>query len=234
MSSNLATPLHSTPEEPQAVIIPPLPVNGCDPLFFPYHKPLGGSPQFSVTPSPMSWFASSPHSIRPTEAKLAAASMASPDVMAVADLFGTLKYTLKTLRTMFGSLARQTEKMASLGPAIKAAAQVIYISPFLSGSPHSALQVDDVRAKLEKQIQRQEASMQEVRLLLESVIQENLIRHLKVQISGTIQDAIAKEVKERVRREVLRMVFIILMCKSPRFYSLLRKCRDIYAKFSEG
>ena len=44
--------------------------------------------------------------------------------------------------------------------------------------------------------------MQEVRLLLESVIQENLIKHLKVQIYEVIQGAIAKEIKERVQREV--------------------------------
>jgi hypothetical protein len=64
-------------------------------------------------------------------------------------------------------------------------------------------QVKDLRAKLEKQIQDQEFSMQEVRHLLESAIQEDLIKQLKRTIYETIKGTISKDIKERVQREVL-------------------------------
>jgi hypothetical protein len=60
-----------------------------------------------------------------TTAGLAAATTASPDIIALADLFGTLKHTLTTLSVMFGEIGNQTEKLASLGPATKAAEQVL-------------------------------------------------------------------------------------------------------------
>jgi hypothetical protein len=60
----------------------------------------------------------------------------------------------------------------------------------------------DIRAKLEKQIQGQEASMQEVRQLLESAIQEDLITQLKRKIYDTIRDTVSKDIKERVQHEV--------------------------------
>jgi len=190
------------------VIIPPPAIGIYDPPFSRCRKPLAYSPQ-SSSASSRSPFASGSlqhqlQGFQSTSADLAAASMASPDVTAVANLFGTMKHTLAKMGNMFGNLARQTEEMASLGPAIKATEQVTPILPSFVRIHSPRLQINDVRAKLEKQIQKQEASMQEVRLLLESVIQENLIKHLKVQIYGVIQTAIAKEIKERVQREVLR------------------------------
>jgi hypothetical protein len=68
-------------------------------------------------------------------------------------------------------------------------------------------QMKEIRVKLENQIQGQEASMQEVRQLLESVIQENLIKQLKQKIYNAIRDTISKDVKERVHREVSQKYF---------------------------
>ena len=45
--------------------------------------------------------------------------------------------------------------------------------------------------------------MQEVRLRLGSVIQEDLIQHLKAQTYLMIKDSIAREIKTRVQCEVL-------------------------------
>ena len=45
--------------------------------------------------------------------------------------------------------------------------------------------------------------MQEVRRLLESTIQESLIKQLKHKIYDTIRDTISKDIKARVQREVL-------------------------------
>jgi hypothetical protein len=49
---------------------------------------------------------------------------ASPNIIALAELFATLKHTLTTLSVMFGGIGNQTEKLVSLGPATKAAEQV--------------------------------------------------------------------------------------------------------------
>jgi hypothetical protein len=60
--------------------------------------------------------------------------------------------------------------------------------------------------------------MQEVRLLLESVIQENLVKQLKRQIYDTIKDTISKEIKERVQREVLLQKYPFRMSPSQPYH----------------
>lgn len=70
--------------------------------------------------------------------------------------------------------------------------------------PLTILQIKEIRAKLKKQIECQEASMQEMRRLLESAIQEDLIKQLKRKIYDTIRDTISKDIKERVQREVFQ------------------------------
>jgi hypothetical protein len=75
-----------------------------------------------------------------------------------------------------------------------------------------------MRLKLQKQIQNQEASMQEVRLLLESVIRENLVKQLKRQIYDTIKNTISKEIKERVQREVLLQKYPFRMSPSQPYH----------------
>lgn len=57
-------------------------------------------------------------------AGLAYPTAASPNIIALAELFATLKHTLTTLSVMFGGIGNQTEKLVSLGPATKAAEQV--------------------------------------------------------------------------------------------------------------
>lgn len=52
------------------------------------------------------------------------AQVISPDILAVADLFASMKQTLSILNNTFGKLGDQTEKMASLGSAMKATEQV--------------------------------------------------------------------------------------------------------------
>lgn len=55
---------------------------------------------------------------------MSASNIASPDLIALAELFAAMKRTLTTLGTTFDSLGKQTEKMASLAPVVKAAEQV--------------------------------------------------------------------------------------------------------------
>lgn len=48
----------------------------------------------------------------------------SPEILAMAELLATMKHTISTLHSTFESLGDQTEKIASLGPAINASEQV--------------------------------------------------------------------------------------------------------------
>jgi hypothetical protein len=59
-----------------------------------------------------------------TTADLAVVAAGSPNILALADLFGTLKHNLATLSSMFGGIGDRIERLASLGPAMKAAEQV--------------------------------------------------------------------------------------------------------------
>lgn len=54
---------------------------------------------------------------------MSASNIASPDLIALAELFAAMKRTLTTLGTTFDSLGKQTEEMASLAPVVKAAEQ---------------------------------------------------------------------------------------------------------------
>jgi hypothetical protein len=119
MWSKLATPPYSTysdasPMEP--IIIPPPSVDIHDLSFAQHQRSFPGALN-AVSP-----LASIPYQ---TKAEFAAATTTSPDIIALAGLFGTLKHTLTNLSTMFGEIGDQTEKMVSLGPATKAAEQVL-------------------------------------------------------------------------------------------------------------
>lgn len=175
----LATPLHSaSPIEP--IIIPP-PSFNVHSLSFAQHRRLPGVASVMSQPGFVPY--------HQTKVELAATTPTTPDIIALADLFGTLKHTLATMSIMYGEIENQTEKMASLGPAMKATEQI-----------------KEIRAKLKKQIECQEASMQEMRRLLESAIQEDLIKQLKRKIYDTIRDTISKDIKERVQRELITQI----------------------------
>lgn len=59
-----------------------------------------------------------------------------------------------------------------------------------------------MRVKLKQQIARHEKSMQDVRRLLESAIQGNLVERLKSQIYATIRENVGQEIYQRVQQEV--------------------------------
>ncbi|KAG6831779.1 hypothetical protein H0H92_007931 [Tricholoma furcatifolium] len=94
----------------------------------------------------------------------------STDILAVADLFASLKRTLSTLNAAYDSLGTHTDKLAHLAPVM------------------------DVDQRLQEQISQQEKRMKDVQSLLDGTIQEDLIESLKAQIYDAISDSIAKEI----------------------------------------
>ncbi|KAG6857712.1 hypothetical protein H0H87_004128 [Tephrocybe sp. NHM501043] len=108
-----------------------------------------------------------------------------PDVLAIADLFATLKRTVSTLHSTFDSLGMQTEKMANLAPAIQADQQL-----------------EHARSSLEQQILRHEKAMDDVKAVLQHAICDSVVERLKAQIYDAIHENIAKEVESRVQQAV--------------------------------
>jgi hypothetical protein len=128
MHSKLATPPYSSDSAPGAspmepIIIPPPLTN----LSAAHQNSSAGPTRHQAVVMPRS--DSVPY-YQPT-VDLAVATTGSPNVIALADLFGTLKHNLNTLSIMFGGIGDRIEKLASLGPAMKAAEQVLRIPLFI-------------------------------------------------------------------------------------------------------
>ncbi|RDB25317.1 hypothetical protein Hypma_007932 [Hypsizygus marmoreus] len=180
------------PKKP-SIIIPPTPINACRDSFSQPQKILP-SLQYSVSstacvtpisPTSLSPLSPESHLMEDTIAE----GTASSDVIVIAELFATLKRTATALNTTFHRLEKQTEKMAGLAPAMKAAEQM-----------------RDVRAKLEQQIARHDTTMREVRSLLESTVKASLIQRLKSQIYTAIRETVATEIDQRVEQELLKQI----------------------------
>ncbi|KAF8070441.1 hypothetical protein FPV67DRAFT_1487415 [Lyophyllum atratum] len=176
------------------IIIPPTPINTCKASLPPYYKDIPAAQctlSSTVTPPTSPSLSSSICSTPPLEPDtMSKSALAAPsDLVTIAELFATLKQSVDTLRTTFDNLGTQTERMAHLAPAMKADQQV-----------------EDLRAKLEDQIGRQEKSMQEIRHLLEDTIKDSVVQHLKSQIYDAVQKAIAKEVQQRVQQELASQI----------------------------
>lgn len=134
MSTDLATPRSSRmsstvkPKKP-SIVIPRTPTHANDAAF---GRPLTNtltpiSPILIPPPAQQVRIALSTtrvdcHVNAPLQS-MSASNIASPDLIALAELFAAMKRTLTTLGTTFDSLGKQTAEMASLAPVVKAAEQ---------------------------------------------------------------------------------------------------------------
>ncbi|KAG5645439.1 hypothetical protein DXG03_006263 [Asterophora parasitica] len=180
----------SLKEKPKipSIIIPPTPINTCSASLPPYDKyaPLV---QIQLQPSTItppssalsaSTASTSTSTLEPDMTRSCGEGGSPTDIVAIAELFATLKKTVATLHTTFDRLGTQTEKLAQLAPAMKADQQANFC------------------AKLENQIVSHENTMQEVRRLLEDTIKDSLVDHLKSQVFGAIRESVAKELKIQI------------------------------------
>jgi hypothetical protein len=118
MHSSLATPPYST-RSASPIIIPPPFIAIHDSELLAQHQRSFQAPGVALARA-----TSQPASYQ-TKVEYTATTMVSPEIFALADLFGTLKHTLTNLSVTFGEIRNQTENMVSLGPATKAAEQVL-------------------------------------------------------------------------------------------------------------
>ncbi|KAJ7244186.1 hypothetical protein B0H12DRAFT_813248 [Mycena haematopus] len=105
----------------------------------------------------------------------------TPELIAVGELVAAMKRVVGVLSSTFDALGEQTERVATLAPALKAAE---YIKKF--------------RSQLALVILQSDVQALEVQDLLEEAVKQTLSDEVKAHIQAKVAD----EVKERVRREL--------------------------------
>ncbi|EGO26576.1 hypothetical protein SERLADRAFT_414553 [Serpula lacrymans var. lacrymans S7.9] len=114
----------------------------------------------------------------------------TPELLAANELMANMKATLTTLGRTFDCLGEQTYRISALGPAIQGSHQVSLI-----------------RTQLNAQHERQEARMQEVKILLRDVLKAQLAQHLNARVDTMVHERIEREVKERVTKQVQTNIY---------------------------
>ncbi|KAJ6593562.1 hypothetical protein B0H19DRAFT_1281149 [Mycena capillaripes] len=105
----------------------------------------------------------------------------TPELLAVGELVAAMKRVVGVLGTTFDSLGEQTERVATLAPALKAAEHI-----------------KKLRAEIAHIIRQQELQALEVKNLLDEAVKQTLSEELKAHIQATV----AQEVKERVASQL--------------------------------
>ncbi|KAJ7714944.1 hypothetical protein B0H14DRAFT_3014674 [Mycena olivaceomarginata] len=105
----------------------------------------------------------------------------TPELLAVGEMVAAMKRVVGVLGTTFDSLGEQTERVATLAPALKAAEHI-----------------KKLRSELAHVILQSEAQAQEVKNLLDQAVKQTLSDEMKAHISARV----ASEVKERVTHQL--------------------------------
>ncbi|KAJ7125053.1 hypothetical protein C8R44DRAFT_130262 [Mycena epipterygia] len=105
----------------------------------------------------------------------------TPELLAVGELVAAMKRVVGVLGTTFDSLGEQTERVASLAPALKASAQI-----------------KNLRSEITHRVCEQEMLVVEMKQLLEEAVKQKLSEELKAHIHDTVE----REVVDRVKRQL--------------------------------
>ncbi|KAJ7188612.1 hypothetical protein C8R46DRAFT_1023912 [Mycena filopes] len=112
---------------------------------------------------------------------VSSSAVLTPELIAVGELVAAMKRVLGTLGTTFDSLGEQTERVATLAPALKAADQI-----------------KKLRAEIAHVTQDQRIQALEV----ENLLQEAVKQTLSVDLKAHIQERVAREVKDRLNVQI--------------------------------
>ncbi|CAA7259037.1 unnamed protein product [Cyclocybe aegerita] len=138
------------------------------------------------------------HSTPISPLEIIAEDIASKDIMAVAELFATMKKTLTSMTSMFERLGSQTEKMMSFSLDV-----------------HSAEHLKRLRHVLQAQITRQQAEVEALKATLQTKIKaaveekiqthvrEVVQRSLKEVVAGKVQNQLEVQISEDLRQKAL-------------------------------
>lgn len=111
--------------------------------------------------------------------------IASKDIVAIADLFSTMKTALVTMSSTFDRLGSQTEKMVSLSIDIRLQDQL-----------------QQLKTRLEEQIAQQKAEVEDLRRTLEHRIKEAVEEKIRSQLQEMIKDTIQHQIEEKVHQQL--------------------------------
>ncbi|KAF8584311.1 hypothetical protein K439DRAFT_1567723 [Ramaria rubella] len=109
-----------------------------------------------------------------------------PEVEAVQEILMTMKGALSALGMTFDSLGEQTSKVAALGPALE-----------------NAQQINTLRKHIQLQDRRQEEKIDEIKVLLKDVLQNDIVEHLRGKVAEHISDQIDEQVRAQVEQQLL-------------------------------
>ncbi|PPQ66311.1 hypothetical protein CVT24_007308 [Panaeolus cyanescens] len=173
--SAVASPLHTPPLSPHRAVSQLPPVSQAS---------LNADPA-PVAPKPSTQSCNKPKMSTP----LVAADVASPEILAIADLFATMKKTLLVMTNTFSQLGNQAESMISQCHDIKAAEQLKVI-----------------QASLEKQIRKQEEDIANLRSGLQAKIKQAIEDKMKKELYALVRDKVHQQIQEKVSQELARQI----------------------------
>ncbi|KAF8806477.1 hypothetical protein BYT27DRAFT_7191033 [Phlegmacium glaucopus] len=126
-----------------------------------------------------------PHDQLPQTFSISADDVISKDIVAIADVFATMKKTMLLMTNAFDRLGIQTETFTSLSLDIKAAEQL-----------------NQVRKALDDQIARQKYEIEALADTLKTKIKEVVKEKMKSQLHDIVKASIREKVAEKVRNEL--------------------------------
>lgn len=125
----------------------------------------------------------------PTPSTAAPSIHNDPTALAVDDLLGTMKNTLKALASTFGILGDQTIRVASLGPAVDALSQI-----------------ERVQHELNEKTQQQDREMQDVKARQLETVKEHIREVLRPRVNKIVETCVQKEIEARVHHELTEQI----------------------------
>lgn len=145
----------------------------------------------------------SPHQV-PTNGSVPTAdeiASGNQDIIAMADVFATMKKALLSMTDNLERLGNQSERMVSFALDIKAADQVCTFFVIICALSE-LVQLKELRFALTEQIGKQREEVEELRLTLESKIKLEVEGRIRDQLRETVKVSIREKVQEKVHEEV--------------------------------
>ncbi|KAI0343513.1 hypothetical protein BDW22DRAFT_1428102 [Trametopsis cervina] len=113
----------------------------------------------------------------------------NPEINNVNETIALMKASLGNLGHVFDTIGQQTTQMIQIG-----------------GELETAQHLNKVRREMEESGRKQEASIEEIKALLENALQHEIIEHLRELIEAGVMEQIDDIVQEQVAAELPRLI----------------------------
>ncbi|KAI0820993.1 hypothetical protein BC629DRAFT_1587331 [Irpex lacteus] len=113
----------------------------------------------------------------------------NPELNTVNETIALMKASLGNLGQVFDTIGQQTTQMIQIG-----------------GELETTQHLNKVRKEMEESDRKQEAQIEEIKVLLENALQHEIIEHLRGLIEAGVMEQIDEIVKEQVATEMPRLI----------------------------